>query len=170
MHMRKTLKGNQRLQGGHHDDHEHAMRRPEHKHEQHEKKTPFGVSEHLKNMRIRQKAACAARMQNCHTCTSLPLCAAHAFLQPAQHEQIMILPSFRAEASGVQRRLGPLEDTHLRRDLIWAYRYETARHARITVFSPYVPFMMPSIPHMVRFGFGFDVCFWASNCQKFTWM
>ena len=80
--------------------------------------TILGVSEHLNDMRIRQKAACAARMQNCHTCTSLPLCAAHAFLQPAQHEQIMILPSFRAEASGVQRRLGPLEDTHLRRDLI----------------------------------------------------
>ena len=80
--------------------------------------TILGVSEHLKNMRIRQKAACAARMQNCHTCTSLPLCAAHAFLQPAQHEQIMILPSCRAEASGVQCRLGPLEDTHLQRDSI----------------------------------------------------
>ena len=63
------------------------------------------------------------------TCTSLP------FLQPAQHEQIMILPSCRAEASGVQCRLGPLQDTHLQRDSIWAYRYETSKHARITVCS-----------------------------------
>ena len=29
--------------------------------------TILGVSEHLNNMRIRQTAACAARMQNCHS-------------------------------------------------------------------------------------------------------
>ena len=69
MHMRKTLNGNQRLQGGHHDDHEHAMRRPEHKHEQHEKKTPFGVSEHLNHMRMRQTTSCAAR--GCGDCGDL---------------------------------------------------------------------------------------------------